>query len=318
MNNRLTRTKRPLHLVSFCLLVMPFFLLAALAAIFLPGPVREAESSTTHSSATGLPVGQMHAPPAPILLSPAHLSSGPDWEDNSITSEVKNEPSEPWADPLPAAEPPTAVAYDFSKPVPSMDIALTEEYFQDVIFIGDSRTEGFQLYSGPQNSTYYHSKGLKVDTIFSSQVVKTSDGTITIMEAMRQKPLTKVYIMLGINELGWAYSDLFIEKYTEIITAIRKIEPEVQIYVQSILPVSEKRSQSDKTYNNANIGRYNELIQQMAAEERLYYLNVAECVADGEGNLCSDASTDGIHLNKTYCDLWLDYLKYHAALPQQE
>ena len=31
-----------------------------------------------------------------------------------------------------------------------------------------------------------------------------------------------------------------------------------------------------------------------------------------------DASTDGIHLNKTYCDRWFNYLKYHAALPVQE
>ena len=292
--------------MSFCLLVMPFFFLAALAAIILPGPVWKTENSILRYLATSLPLEEKRISPSPALLSPAHLS-------------LKNVEASPCDDlPDEGGLSTGEDKYDFGKSVAALDVALSDDYFEDVVFIGDSRTEGLQLYSGPQNATYYHSKGLKVDTIFSSRVVRTNSGMITIMEAIGQNPPAKVYIMLGINELGWAYSDLFIRKYTDIIRAIRKIEPGAQIYVQSILPVTQKRSQSDKIYNNENIGRYNQLIQQMAIDEGLYYLNVAECVSDEEGNLYDDASTDGIHLNKTYCDRWFNYLKYHAALPVQE
>lgn len=205
--------------------------------------------------------------------------------------------------------------YDYSKPVPAMDVAVAEEYFQDAVFIGDSRTDGFRLFSGPPAATYYTANGLKVDTIFTKEVVETGDGEkITIIAALQQKPFQKVYIMLGINELGWAYSSLFIQKYGEVITTIKNNLPQARIYIQSLLPVSKQRSLSDKVYNNARISEYNELIKQMAAEKKVYYLDVAQGVADAEGNLAGDASADGIHLQKEYCDRWLDYLQWHYVV----
>ncbi|MDD2216170.1 MAG: GDSL-type esterase/lipase family protein [Eubacteriales bacterium] len=181
-------------------------------------------------------------------------------------------------------------------------VAVADDYFNDAVFIGDSRTEGFKMLSGPLNAVYLTSIGLKVDTV--------------AVEALSEVPFKKVFIMLGINELGWVYSELFIEKYGELIDNIKKIEPQAQIYIQSILPVSRERSESDSIYNNENINKYNELIQQMAVNKNIFYLNVAECVTDEEGYLYSDASTDGIHLNKKYCDQWFEYIKTHVVFEQ--
>ncbi len=218
----------------------------------------------------------------------------------------------PTLSPMPSTSTETSGGYDYSRPVPAADVAVTEEYFADAVFIGDSRTEGLKMFGGPQNATYYTGNGLKVDTVFTRTVVRTASGEkVTVMEALRQKSFKKIYIMLGINELGWAYSELFIKKYAEVIEEIKKNAPAAQIYLQSILPVTAERSQRDDIFNNANIRRYNDLIQQMAAEKRLYYLDVAQCMADAEGNLFSDASTDGIHLKKNYCERWFDYLKWH-------
>jgi len=214
--------------------------------------------------------------------------------------------------PMPSTSTEASGGYDYTRPVPAADVAVTEEYFADAVFIGDSRTEGLKMFAGPQNATYYTGKGLKVDTVFTKPVVLTASGEkLTVMEALRQKPFKKVYIMLGINELGWVYSELFINKYAEVVEEIKKNAPAAQIYLQSILPVTAERSQRDDIFNNANIRRYNDLIQLMAAEKRLYYLDVAQCMADAEGNLFSDASTDGIHLKKNYCERWFDYLKWH-------
>ncbi len=211
---------------------------------------------------------------------------------------------------------PTTEKYDYGQPVAAAHVAVDAHYFQDAVFIGDSRTAGFQLFSGPQEATYYTANGLKVDTFFTREIVETDQGKkVTIIDALQQKPFQKVYIMLGINELGWVYSNLFLEKYSEVIAGIKTSVPEAKIYVQSLLPVSRKRSLHDKIYNNDNINKYNELIRQMAAENNIYYLDVAECVADAEGNLAGDASTDGIHLQKTYCDRWLEYLRWHYVLP---
>ncbi|MCG9969520.1 GDSL-type esterase/lipase family protein [Pelotomaculum terephthalicicum JT] len=265
--------------------------LGALAAFFRPAYTNGMQDSNTPAMSPGA-----GSPPAEQPIT-GPTASAPDRQDE-------------------VPVPPVAGAYDYSRPVPAAEVAVTDDYFQDSVFIGDSRTKGFQMLSGPRQATYYTSTGLKVDTILTKPVVKAADGKkTTIMEALRQESFKKVYIMLGINELGWAYSDLFIKKYGEVIAEIQKIEPEAEIYLQSILPVSEQKSQSDQVFNNTNISKYNGLIRQMAAEKSLYYLDVAQCVLDQEGNLASDASTDGIHLNKDYCDRWLAYLKLHYVAP---
>ncbi|HZK24204.1 MAG TPA: GDSL-type esterase/lipase family protein [Oscillospiraceae bacterium] len=213
---------------------------------------------------------------------------------------------------MPAGEPnQQSSAYDFHSAVPAAAGTIAEDYFQDAVFIGDSRTTGLQLFGGPTEAIYYTATGLKVDTISTKPVVASGKQKITIMEALDQHKFDKIYIMLGINELGWAYSDLFIKTYGEVIAELKKIAPAALIYVQSILPVTKKKSLQDNVYNQQNINKYNELIQQMAAEQQVYFLDAAAAVKDDEGYLPSAATTDGIHLNPAYCQLWFDYLQQY-------
>ncbi len=192
--------------------------------------------------------------------------------------------------------------------------AVDESYFDDTVFIGDSRTQGFIYYNGLSNAIAYVDKGLNVDTALNKQVIKLDGNCYTVPEALEKgRDFKKVYIMLGINELGWVYSDIFIEKYSELIDRIKEINPETTIYVQSILPVTEEKSNSDEIFNMDKIGQYNTLIKAMADEKGVIYLNVAESVSDENGFLPKEAATDGIHLKKSYCALWLEYLKNNAV-----
>lgn len=205
------------------------------------------------------------------------------------------------------------IKHDYSKPIQSSE-KVDLEYFKDAVFVGDSRTEGFILNNSLiSNTTSYTSKGLKVDTIFTEKVINKNGKKITIMEALRETSFNKVYIMLGINETGWQYSELFIKKYSEIIDEIRKINPNCSIYVESILPVTKKASDEHKYIKNSKIDEYNLLIQQMAEEKKVYYINAKEAVINDEGVLPEDAATDGIHLNRRYCEKWLDYLTKHVV-----
>ncbi len=192
--------------------------------------------------------------------------------------------------------------------------AVDDSYFDDAAFIGNSRTQGLMLYTGLQNATFYTAQGLMVDTFFTKKVVGTGEGKLTIPDAMKQQNFKKVYIMLGINELGWSYEDVFIRKYGELIDEVKRLQPEATVFVQSIMPVSKSKSDRDKVYNNPRIDRYNELIQEMAKEKGAVYLNVAEAVGLDGGALPEEASTDGVHLNKEYCVKWLDYLKCHTGV----
>lgn len=202
--------------------------------------------------------------------------------------------------------------YDFSAPVPEAP-KVDSTWFDGAVFIGDSRTEGLILNTGLNNAIEYTHKGLMVDTVFTKPAVNIDGTKVTVMDALKTTQFDKVYIMLGINETGWPYKDVFINKYGKVIDAVKEINPGAQIYVQQILPVSKEVSGTHSYIKNEKIAEYNALIQEMAAEKQVYFVAAAEAVAGEDGTLPEDAATDGIHLKKEYCVKWLDYLETHTV-----
>ena len=187
------------------------------------------------------------------------------------------------------------------------------KFDETVAFIGDSRTQGFIMYNGLSKVQDYSYIGLMVDTAKTKEFVKTSDGKkITLLQDMKNKNIKSVYIMLGVNELGWSYPSVFKLKYKELIEEIKKVKPNCNIYVQSIIPVTKKKDQSDKIYNNTRIKEFNELIKEVASEMNVKYLDVASVLTDEQGYLPEESSTDGIHIGRKYCAKWLDYLKENS------
>lgn len=195
-----------------------------------------------------------------------------------------------------------------SEPLQPVDAS----YYKDACFIGDSRSEGFMMYAGPAEASYYVYKGLTVSGFFSTEFVKDGDRKITAAEALKNKQFGKVYIMLGINELGWSYSSVFYEKYCDIIDYIREVQPDAKIFVQSIFPVSAKKSAKDAYVNNTRIQEYNHLIKKMCVEKSVVYLDVGQALQDENGNLPEEAAFDGVHLNKPYCEKWRVFLDTHT------
>lgn len=180
----------------------------------------------------------------------------------------------------------------------------------NVAFIGDSRTQAFLMYAGLKEVQDYTNIGLMVDTAVTKKFITNDDGEkITILEDLKKRNINTIYIMLGINELGWIYSEIFINKYEELINKIYEVKPNCKIIVQSIIPVTETKSKSDKVYNNNKILEYNKLIKEMADRKGIKYIDLCPALTDEKGCLPEEASTDGIHLNKEYCNKWLDCLK---------
>ena len=222
----------------------------------------------------------------------------------------------PDAEPLQAVQeeagPALSGAYDFSKPVPISN-PVDAAYFDDAVFIGDSRTEGLFLNTGLSNATFLAHMGLMVDTVFTRPLFNVDGEKVSVIDALKAADFSKVYIMLGINETGWAYSSVFVQKYGKLIDAIREINPEAILYIQAIMPVSQTVSDSHSYIKNAKISTYNQLLQGLAEEKRVYYLDTAGAVAGEDGALPEDAAPDGIHLVRSYCEKWLDYLMGHTA-----
>lgn len=205
-------------------------------------------------------------------------------------------------------------SYDYSSPVPQ-SAPVDDSYFSDAVFMGDSRTEGFALFSGLDTMTTYASRGLNVSTVFTDATIDLNGTMVTAIDALRNTSFSKLYIMFGLNEASWPYSEVFIDEYGDIIDEARAINSNAIIYIQSILPVTKSCSDSSESFNKTKIDSLNAMLQQLAAEKQVYYIDCEKALADSEGYLPEEASTDGIHFGVPECEAWLEYLKTHTVSP---
>lgn len=221
----------------------------------------------------------------------------------SVPVETRQAPSAGEEEALPEKEP--------FAPVPESG-PVEDTYFDDAAFLGDSRTEGFRLYSGLKSGLYYYSVGATVESVFSKNV-DTPAGKMPLLDAMAEEDFGKVYVMLGINELGWSKTETFHDQYAKVIDRLRANHPDAEIILQSILPVSAKQEEKKSYVNNGRIAVYNEVIYQLAEEKDCFYLDVKEAVTDENGCLRADWNFDGVHLNVKGCQAWLEYLRTHPV-----
>lgn len=203
--------------------------------------------------------------------------------------------------------------YDFSQPVPLSE-PVDISFFDDAVIIGNSRAEGLILFNELADTTAFTHKGLTVSSAFTMPLVDTEDGEkISAVDALRQTEFSKVYLMFGVNETGWWSVDIFIQKYQKLIDEVKSINPEADLYVHSIFPVSAGVDSTHEYLRNGKIRTYNERIAAMAEENGLYFVNAAEMFAQWGEPLPEDASTDGIHLKMVYCKKWMEYLLSHTV-----
>ena len=203
--------------------------------------------------------------------------------------------------------------YQYGDPIPESH-AVDDTFFSDAVFLGDSRTEGFRMYCGLKATDIYAGKSINVKNIYSSDIISDERGNyVSILDALGWHTYTKVYIMLGINELGYR-PEVFISLYSTLVDKVREIQPHAEIYLQAIIPVSQKTDNGDTILTNNRISLFNSKIATLAKEKELYYLDTYSALLNENGYLPEDASFDGIHLYKEYCQVWLSYLKTHTAL----
>lgn len=192
--------------------------------------------------------------------------------------------------------------------------AVEDTYFADAVFLGDSRTDGFRLYSGLGIGTYLCATGATVESVFS-KAVDTPQGKVPLLDALAEIDCGKIYVMLGVNELGWPGTKLFREQGEQLIRRLQKDHPDALIMIQSILPVSARQDAKGSYVNNRRVTDYNAVWQDLAERLGVFYVAVNEPLTGEDGCLPAELNFDGVHLNPDGCAIWLDYLRTHAILP---
>lgn len=190
-------------------------------------------------------------------------------------------------------------------------------YFDDALFIGNSRTVGLYLFGDMNSSTdFFADVGLTVYDSMESSIPVPPEGSSnnTLTGLLQSKQYGKIYIMFGINELTMGTSQSFADYYESVVNQIHELQPNAIIYIQSIINVSADRAAQGDGVNNEAINEKNEYLKQKANGQYSFYLNLNEVLTDGNGCLNSDYTSDGVHLGGGSLPIWKDYLLSHAII----
>ncbi|MBQ8510401.1 MAG: hypothetical protein IJ493_10900 [Clostridia bacterium] len=210
--------------------------------------------------------------------------------------------------------------YDFALPVPESTYHSLD-YFNDVVFIGDSRTVGLITYTkiAPID---YSSVGLNISSISTKDYLRYTNesgqsATRTVYEALEAEAgnYKSIYIATGVNELGWSTNG-FIKTYRQVIEDIRAIT-DVPIYIQLIIPVTTKAQETSTTgISNDKAREFNARLRALAAELEVYMIDPIELFTLEDGSLDPEFASDGVHLSISAYKTLLEYYQTHVVDPE--
>lgn len=192
---------------------------------------------------------------------------------------------------------------------PKEFVEVDESYFDDAVFIGDSRTVGLHDYGGLDKADFYATVGMNVYDLWTEKFCEVDGEKLTLEEALTKRQYGKIYFQIGINEMGRGTIDSFMQAYADSVYKLEKLQPDAIIYVQGIMRVTQKKSESDKIFNNTGILLRNDRIAQLADNIHIFYIDVNEVVCDEYGNLKADLTFDNVHLYASKYNIWVDFLK---------
>lgn len=136
---------------------------------------------------------------------------------------------EPEPDPEPEPQPPVVV----TNAVYGQD----ESFFDDALFIGDSRMVNVANYARLGNADYFADVGMTVFKMFSTTASDKDFGATDLASLLRSREYSHIFIMLGLNEAGYPLGNLF-DAYQEDLDQLRQLQPNATIYILKVYGVT--------------------------------------------------------------------------------
>ena len=188
--------------------------------------------------------------------------------------------------------------------------AVSDEWFENVLFIGESRTVGLRDYARTGNAAYFCGVGASVFNIMKKEF---SDGSHfskqTLESLLSSQQFDKVFINLGINECGYPASTI-IAAYEKIIAMVQKYQPDAKIILQGVLTVTEKYAGSKDHFKPKSIHALNKKIKKLADDTTIFYIDANPYFTDPDGYLYKDITGDGCHFTGKYYKEWAKWISF--------
>lgn len=243
---------------------------------------------------TGPTVGPTTGPTGPTQTKPT--SPPPTTTNPPPTTTQPTEPED-----LPSGYP------DFYFPE-----GVEESWFDDVLFIGDSRTVGLKSYARSGKADYFCDVGA---TVFNIQKKELSDKyftTQTLESLLSGKTYGKVFINLGLNEIGYPSSSVN-SAYKKLVDLVREKQPNAIIILQGVMSVTQKKASQADYFSPASIKKLNDKIASYANGKDIFYIDCNVYFADSNGYLYKELTNDGYHPTGSGYTHWRNWIHWAVA-----
>lgn len=317
---------------------LPFFLLsdhgARMAVQEAMAPETEPEetqtvttsqpSTTAPEETTGAPSDTTAEPTSPEATTEVttEVTTDPPTEPSTApetvppTTAPASKPTEPPETTPPQTDPPVTTAPS-AVVDPTLEFtgdAVDESWFDDVLFIGDSRTVGLREYARSGDADYFATVGMSSFNVLkdSTKAADEDFSEQTLVSLLSERTYGKIIIALGINECGYSTS-AFVKQYKKVVATVREYQPDAKIIIHSIMTVGRKKAAKADHFKPDHIYMLNGKLKEIANGTDVFFIDVNDAFADSEGYLPDYFSKDGVHLYAKYDRYWADWLRYAVA-----
>lgn len=172
---------------------------------------------------------------------------------------------------------------------------------KDIIFLGNSIT-AYANWSELLNTNHAKNRGIPGDTTF---------GLLARLDEVTEGNPAKVFILIGINDIGRNFPDsVILKNYKKIVQRIKQESPKTRIYIQSLLPVNNSFVPALSHFNkDEHIVWVNHELKKLAISENVEFIDLYSQFTDADKKLNKDYCFDGLHLNDKGYLKWAELLK---------
>ncbi len=200
------------------------------------------------------------------------------------------------------------------EPAQSVFAPVDDAYFDTALFIGDSRTVGLSQQGRLGKADYFADVGMSLFNLFDKTISDKNFKNQTLRGLLGSKQYKTIYIMLGINEVGYPLNSIE-KKLQTTLDEIKTLQPNAMIILQANLMVTQDKATRNQTFSLEKMRALNAMIARYADAVRVHYLDVNPYFTDENGYLRPDVTGDGTHPFAAEYKKWSEWIRDHALVP---
>lgn len=246
----------------------------------------------------------------------------------SVSAPVETEAPPVETPSLPSLSEPSSEPETQTEPTEPVNTTVDASWFDNAAFVGDSISLKLSYYAAATgalgNAQFFASGSLgsanAMWELDNAQAVHPSyqGQTMLTEDCVAASGAEKLFIMLGMNDLAVYGIDGAAENFKTLIDRIAAKSPGIEIYVQSMTPMTATSKLIGSTLNPDGVKQYNALLQQLCQNNGWHFVDVASVMYDDAGqylraDYCSDPDDMGVHFTEAGCLAWVNYLYSHSA-----